>query len=361
MSRNALREICIFAHILLVYHMTNRKKTTLFLLLLGIIVATGLIIYSFFYARFSTSNDHAYIYIDRDDNIDSVYVKLEATASPSRIMMFKLLAKATEYDQNVKTGKYETGNGLTPAILINNLRNKIQVPVRLMVPSARTFERFVSQIAKAIEPDSAELLRCIQDSSQWTKYGHNQATISCIFIPNTYEVYWDITPEQFMNRMKKECDRFWNEDRLLKAQQQGLSVIEVMTLASIVDRETANDGEKPSIAGLYLNRLRKGMLLQADPTVIYALQQMGIRRVLKKHLKVDSPYNTYLYKGLPPGPICIPEVSSIEAVLNAEKNNYIYMCAKEDFSGTHNFASSYSQHLRNARKYTRALNQRGIK
>ena len=341
--------------------MRNHKKRLLFCLLLGIIFALGLTSYWIFYTKFSSSIDHAFVYIDKDDNIDSVYTKLEKVAQPQQMIGFKILAKTMEYEQAIKTGKYEVGDRLTTVELINNLRNKVQVPVRLMVPSARTMDKLAARLAKGIAPDSAELMQCFQDTALCAQFGHTVATISCIFIPNTYEVYWDITPEQLMKRMKKECDHFWNEERKEKAQQQGLTLLEVMTLASIVDRETANDGEKPSIAGLYLNRLRKGMLLQADPTVIYANQQFGLRRVRQKHLKIDSPYNTYVYKGLPPGPIAIPAIASIDAVLNAEKNNYLYMCAKEDFSGTHNFASSYAQHLRNARKYTRALNKRGIK
>ena len=361
MPRNALREICIFAYILLERIMGNHKKRLFIYLLLGLVAASGLISYWFFYTRFSSKLDHAYIYIDRDDNIDSIYHQLQRVGQPNQMIGFKILSRAMDYDENIKTGKYEVGNGLTTLDLVNNLRNKVQEPVRLIVPSSRTMGRLAAKLAKGIEPDSTELMQCFQDSALCAKFGYTTATVSCLFIPNTYEVYWDISPEQLMQRMKKERDRFWNEERQQKAKQQGLTILEVMTLASIVDRETANDGEKPSIAGLYLNRLRKGMLLQADPTVVYATQQLGLRRVLQKHLKIDSPYNTYIYKGLPPGPIAIPEISSIDAVLNPEKNNYIYMCAKEDFSGTHNFASSYAQHLRNARKYIKALNKRGIK
>lgn len=302
-----------------------------------------------------------YIYIDSDDDIDSIYTKINAHARPMQMAGFKMLTCITGYGEIVKTGKFEMGNGLSTLDVLRNLRNKHQVPVRLVVPSVRTLERLVAKLDNWIEPDSAALITYLRNDSICQTYGYTRETMSCLFIPNTYEVFWDITPEQLVKRMKKESDRFWTKERKEKAKTQGLTPNEAITLASIVDQETANNGEKPAIAGMYLNRLRKGMLLQADPTVKFALQQFALRRILHEHLMVDSPYNTYRYKGLPPGPIAIPAISSIEAVLNAEQNDYLYMCAKEDFSGTHNFAATYGEHLRNARKYTQALDKRGIK
>ncbi|MCD7816338.1 MAG: endolytic transglycosylase MltG, partial [Bacteroides sp.] len=191
--------------------------------------------------------------------------------------------------------------------------------------------------------------------------GYSTETLPCLFIPNTYEVYWTMTPEAFVKRMQKEHDRFWNEERKAKAQSIGLTPEEVATLASIVEEETANNAEKPMVAGLYINRLHADMPLQADPTVKFALQDFGLRRILHTHLETDSPYNTYKHTGLPPGPIRIPSIQGIESVLNYTRHNYLYMCAKEDFSGTHNFAATFSQHLANARKYQRELNRRKIK
>jgi UPF0755 protein len=185
--------------------------------------------------------------------------------------------------------------------------------------------------------------------------------MACIFIPETYEVYWTIGVEQLMERMKKESKFFWNAERTRKAKALGLTPDQVITIASIVDEETANNTEKPMIAGMYYNRYRKGMPLQADPTVKFALQDFEIKRIYNNMLDVDSPYNTYKNEGLPPGPIRIPSVAGIDAVLNLVKHNYLYMCAKEDFSGTHNFATTYDEHLKNAAKYSRALNARGIK
>ncbi|MEE1542020.1 MAG: endolytic transglycosylase MltG, partial [Paludibacteraceae bacterium] len=192
-------------------------------------------------------------------------------------------------------------------------------------------------------------------------YGLNRATAVSLFIPDTYEVYWNLSPTDLLDRMKKEHNIFWNEERTLKLNALGLSQAEVSTLASIVEEETSKKDEKPVVAGLYLNRLKRGIPLQADPTVKFALQNFGLRRIYKKHLEYDSPYNTYLYAGLPPGPIRIPSKESIDAVLNFTKHNYIYMCAKEDFSGYHNFASSLDEHNKNAAKYRNALNKKNIR
>ena len=182
----------------------------------------------------------------------------------------------------------------------------------------------------------------------------------CPFIPETYQVYWDISIEDFFARMKKEHNKFWNEDRRLKAKTIGMTPEEVCTLASIVEEETNNNDEKPMVAGLYINRLHTGMPLQADPTIKFALQDFSLRRITNQHLSIQSPYNTYLNTGLPPGPIRIPSPKGLDSVLNYVKHNYIYMCAKEDFSGTHNFASNYADHMVNARKYWKALNERKI-
>ena len=210
--------------------------------------------------------------------------------------------------------------------------------------------------------DSASLADILTDTAACAQLGYTRETVPALFIPNTYQVYWDISAEQLLERLQKENAAFWNaEQRTAKAKALGMSREEVVTLASIVDSETTNNPEKPRIAGLYLNRLKANMLLQSDPTVIFAVGDFTIRRVLRKHLDIDSPYNTYKYKGLPPGPIRIPSVVGIDAVLNHEAHNYLYMCAKEDFSGTHNFAATYAEHQQNARRYIRALDKRGIK
>lgn len=233
--------------------------------------------------------------------------------------------------------------------------------VMLTIPPVRTTPDLAGRLAKQIDADSIQLITAFSDSTLIDSLGFNAQTLPAMFIPNSYEVYEWITPKELLLRLKKEHDIFWTLKRQAQAKEQGLTPTEVMTLASIVEQETTYDAEKPTIAGLYLNRLKKGMLLQADPTVKYAVGDFTLKRILKQHLKCDSPYNTYMYKGLPPGPICIPSLASINAVLSPETHNYIYMCAKEDFSGTHNFALTLAEHNVNARKYAEALNKAGIR
>lgn len=232
--------------------------------------------------------------------------------------------------------------------------------VRLTIPTVRTVEDLAGRIGHVIDADSAEIMAVFGDSALIDSLGYDRQTLPALFIPNTYEVWQSESPLKLLLRLKREHDAFWTPQRLHQAEAQQLTPIEVMTLASIVEQETANDEERPMIAGMYLNRLRRDMPLQADPTVKFALQDFGLRRIMHEHLEVDSPYNTYKYPGLPPGPICIPSLASIKAVLSPASHNYIYMCAREDFSGTHNFAETYNEHLRNAHKYARALNEAGI-
>ena len=219
-------------------------------------------------------------------------------------------------------------------------------------------------LVKTSTPDVTLSNRVIMHTTYIVGYqedtGYTKATMPCLFIPETYQVYWDISIEDFFARMKKEHNKFWNEDRRLKAKTIGMTPEEVCTLASIVEEETNNNDEKPMVAGLYINRLHTGMPLQADPTIKFALQDFSLRRITNQHLSIQSPYNTYLNTGLPPGPIRIPSPKGLDSVLNYVKHNYIYMCAKEDFSGTHNFASNYADHMVNARKYWKALNERKI-
>jgi UPF0755 protein len=301
------------------------------------------------------------LYVDRDDNIDSVYHKLSATSANAKINKFKKVAKWADYGDAVKVGRYEIGKGTAVWTVVRNLRNGIQTPVMLPVTEVWTLEHLAAKLSKRLMADSAELIQTFTDTAMCSKYGVKPETMVCLFIPNTYEIYWNITPEKLLERMHEEFQRYWNDERLAKAKAKGLTPYEVMTVASIVYKETMKSEENPIVAGLYLNRLKKGMKLQACPTVKFALREFGLRRILNSHLQVESPYNTYKYEGLPPGPICIPSLNSIEAVLNAENHDYLYMCAKEDFSGTHNFASTGAEHEANARKYQKALNERGIK
>lgn len=293
------------------------------------------------------------IYIDRDDTPDSVRTKSDLG------WRWDVYSKVFNYHN--KTGRYRVLPEMSCLELYRQLRNGTQEPMNFVVPTSRTMEKLAAVLSQSLMVDSAEIATALTDSTYLSTRGYTTATIPALFIPNTYEVYWDISVDKLMERMERENSRFWTAERKAKAQACGLTHEQVATLASIVDEETANDAEKPMIAGLYLNRLRLGMLLQADPTVKFAVGDFTLRRILNKHLKVESPYNTYLYAGLPPGPIRIASIAGLDAVLNHAEHNYLYMCAKEDFSGTHNFAATLSEHYKNARRYVKALNERGIR
>jgi len=222
-------------------------------------------------------------------------------------------------------------------------------------------EQMAARLSTKIMIDSTEIIRALTSNETCEKLGYDTCTIACAFVPNTYEVYWDISVDKLLLRMVTEHEKFWNTERKQKAHTIGLEPNEVSTLASIIDEETANNDEKPMIAGMYLNRLKSGMPLQADPTVKFALKDFALKRIYHNHLEVESPYNTYKHTGLPPGPIKVASIKGIDAVLNRVNHHYLYMCAKEDFSGTHNFAVTYQEHLKNAARYTKALNERNIK
>lgn len=273
---------------------------------------------------------------------------------------FNWVAKRKKYSTSIKPGKYLLDKGLNSNEILNMLKSGHQQPVMVTFNNLRFFEELAGDIAKYIQPDSATLLALFKDPAIHEKFGFNQQTFQCMFIPNTYEFYWTATPDQFIERMAMEYKRFWNEERTIKAEELGLTKEEVLTIASIVQEETNKFSEMPTVAGLYLNRIKRGMPLQADPTVKFAVGNFRIRRVLNSHLAVDSPYNTYKYAGLPPGPINFPEIQSVEAVLNPAKTDYLYMCAREDFSGYHSFAKTLSAHNENARRYKAALDANKI-
>ncbi|MBQ9177191.1 MAG: endolytic transglycosylase MltG [Bacteroidaceae bacterium] len=302
-----------------------------------------------------------YIYIDTDDTIDSVYHKVESTDADVSMTAMRWLTSYTHYDSRIRPGRYEVSTELNTLQLFRNLRNHHSQPISLVVPSVRTVNQLAGRLARQLMIDSVTIALQFNNPDVWQQQGYTRETFPALFIPDTYEVYWETDAERLIERLAQVNREFWTSDRLKKAKDIGLTTNEVVTLASIVDSETANNGEKARIAGLYMNRLHRGILLQSDPTVIFAVGDFSIRRVLNVHLQTTSPYNTYRVKGLPPGPIRIPSKAGIDAVLNYERNDYLYMCAKEDFSGTHNFAVSYAEHTANARRYIQALNARGIK
>lgn len=327
----------------------------------GIAAALLLAAILLLFLPFSSKTDRSYVYIDEDDNIDSVYAKIETAVAPRQMLALKVLTVCSGYASRIRPGRYGLQSSDGTLRIFRTLKNGQQSPLQLTIPPVRTMTQLAAKLGKVLKADSASLAAAFTDEALCRKFGLDTNTLACIFLANTYEVYWDISPEKLVSRMDRESRHFWTDERRQAAEDAGLTTQEVVTLASIVDQETANDAEKPQVAGMYLNRLRTGMKLQADPTVKFALKQFGLKRILHEHLAVDSPYNTYKHEGLPPGPICIPSLSSIEAVLNYARHDYIYMCAKEDFSGTHNFAATYEEHLKNARRYADALDAKGIK
>jgi len=337
----------------------NSKKN-LYPAAVGIVLILGLIIYFLFAPVSALENTH-YIYIDDDDTQDSVFAKLEPVASIVGNTGLKTLLRHGGYGDKIRTGRYAIEPGEGAITVYRRLKNGQQSSLNLTIPESRTMDRLAAVLSKRLMLDSATIASALLSEETCEKYGYDTCTIAALFVPNTYDIYWNTSLDGLLERMKKEHDRFWNVERTTKASFHGLTPNEVATLASIIDEETANNGEKPMIAGMYLNRLKKQMPLQADPTVKFALRQFGLKRIYNEHLKTKSPYNTYQNTGLPPGPIKVASIQGIDAVLNAVKHDYLYMCAKEDFSGTHNFAKTYQEHLQNAAKYTKALNERGIK
>lgn len=303
----------------------------------------------------------AYIYIDQDDTADSVAVKVQKYGQPKTMTGYDIMCKLKKYGDHPRTGRYAINPNSCMYDFVRQLANGIQTPVKLTVHESRTVDALIGRMAKQLMIDSTAISNVLYSDNFIESLGYDKHTLPCMFIPNTYEVYWNITPEKLLQRLQKEKENFWNDTRRSKAVAAGLTIEQVATLASIVESESNYGPEKPTIAGLYLNRLHKGMKLQSDPTVIFALQDFTIRRVTLAMLTHESPYNTYVHEGLPPGPIRIPSTEGLDAVLNYEKSDYIYMCAKEDFSGSHNFTSSLTEHNNNARRYQQALNQRGIK
>lgn len=324
-------------------------------------IIVGLRGYQLYMYVFKENAQTDYILIIPDEtSYQQVYSKLKADDVLENYKAFRWVAKKKNYTENVKPGRYLIKRGMNTNEIVNMLVGGLQEPVDVTFNNVRFNEDLAGKVSKYLQADSVEILNLFQDSALIKEYGFTPETFRAMFIPNTYEFYWTTTAREFADRMKKEFDRFWNEERRQKAAALNLTPAEVTTLASIVQAETAKKDERRRVAGLYVNRLKKGMLLQADPTVKYAAGDFSLRRVLNKHLEIDSPYNTYKYAGLPPGPISFPETSSIEAVLNYEDHDYLYMAAKEDFSGYHNFSRTLSEHNRNAAKYRRALNERKI-
>jgi UPF0755 protein len=343
---------------LMLFPRINKWFIVIFLVVLTVVGLRAFQLYRYIFdANILTPGS---IIIPKNATYEQVIDSLKKHQIIANYKAFEWVAKRKKYAESIKPGKYLLDKGLNTNEILNMLRSGNQHPVQVTFNNLRFISELAGAVSKYIEPDSLELLKKFTDPATFEKYGFTESTFHCMFIPNTYEFYWTTTADQFLERMSMEYKRFWNEERRKKATNLGLTPEEVMTVASIVQEESNKKDEKPIIAGLYMNRIKRGMPLQADPTVKFALGNFRIKRVLKSHLEIDSPYNTYKYAGLPPGPINFPEISSIDAVLNATKTPYIFMCARQDFSGYHNFSKNLSGHLENARKYKAALDSMEI-
>jgi UPF0755 protein len=319
----------------------------------------GLKFYKTYFAP-NTTGKEKYLYVRTGYKIDDLYQEIRLRDMMTDISSFTAAAGKMGLQGALKPGRYKLVKGMNNRAIINMLKAGNQDPVMLKFQNIRKKENFAAFLSRNLEPDSLTFINLLDSAALIEKYGFTEDNSYVMFIPNTYEMYWNISAPDFFERMHNEYNKFWNGDRKRKAAALNLTPVQVSILASIVDAEALYDKEMPIIAGLYLNRLNKGILLQADPTVIYANDDFTVKRVTNALLSVQSPYNTYKYAGLPPGPIMMPSINAINAVLNRDNNDYIYMCAKEDFSGYHNFAVTVQDHERNAKKYRDALNKRNI-
>ena len=344
----------------------NLKKI---LTIIAVAVISVLLVYGFILMRqiFSANTKFAekelYVYIPTDSKYEDV--KKIIAPYVENLDRFETVANKRDYPKNVKPGRFLFTKGMNSYDLVKTLR--LNAPVNLAFNNQERLENFAGRVGSQIEADSLSLLKSFKDSIFLKENGFNEENVLAMFIPNTYELYWNTSADKFRDKMIKEYRNFWNKERVAKAAKQGLTPIEATILASIVHKESVKKDERPRIAGVYLNRLRAQMPLQADPTVIYAIKKKSndfdqvIKRVFYNDLTMSSPYNTYMNIGLPPGPIAMPDITALEAVLNPEKNNYIYFCASVDRFGYHEFAATLEEHNKNAKKYSDWINSQGVK
>jgi UPF0755 protein len=344
--------------------MTRKTKNIILGAVAGVILIGAIAIGSVLYvAKADAVLVEGSLFVPRNSDFHALVDSLRVGERIRFEKPFRLYAGRIGLADKVKPGHYVLKKGMNIIEVARMLNLGQQTPVRVVVTPARLPAQLARRVATQIEADSAALHSVMRDPAVLAKYGYaSELELFAMFIPNTYEMWWTTTPPEFVARMHTEYNRFWNADRLAKLAKSPLRTrMEVITLASIIYEETRKTDEMPRMAGTYLNRLRSGMPLQADPTVKYAVGDFTLRRILNKHLRTPSPYNTYLNRGLPPTPICMPSIAAIDAVLGAESNNYLYFCARADFSGYHDFAATYSEHLRNARRYAAELNKRDIR
>lgn len=342
------------------------KKILWAIAIIGLVVA-GIFAYYIYAAMLAPNtkfnNDEAYIYVKSTDSYNDVREQLKPLLED--IDKFDILAEQKKYTSNLKPGKYAIKKGMSNNDIINSIRSN-NIPVKVSFNNQNSLEKLAGRIANQIEADSLSLVNAMTDSAFFRDNDFKTETALGMYLPNSYELYWNTTAEDFRDRMLKEYKRFWNDKRIAKAHEIGLSQDQVIALASIVYEESKERSEQPRIAGVYMNRLRIGMPLQADPTLKFAAYQLPkykntvIKRVLNVHKDIESPYNTYKKRGLPPGLIAMPDISAIDAVLNYEKHKYLYFAADPKRFGYHKFAKTLAQHNVNARAYQRYLSSQGI-
>lgn len=317
----------------------------------------------FYYLRFfgpNVTDKQEYLYIKTGSTLDDVYRSITQQGIVKDTTSFLQSAQSMKFVK-VKPGKYRLKSGMSNRNLINMLKSGNQEPVTLAFHNIRLKDQFAGFVSKKIEADSVSVLRLLDSAKFAEQHGFTTDNIYTVFIPNSYQLYWNTSADKLFDKMYANYQKFWTPERKQKAAALKLTPQEVSVLASIVDAEALRDDEMPTIAGLYLNRLNKGMKLQSDPTVIFSVNDYTIKRVLYRDLLTNSPYNTYMYKGLPPGPIMMPSINAINSVLDNKKTDYLYMCAKADFSGNHAFATNEAEHKVNAKAFQQALNDRNIK
>lgn len=343
------------------------KKVLWAAALLGLLIF-GFIAYQIYSAIFSPNtqfnNDEAFVYIPSDATFSEVKSNLDPLLKD--ISTFEAVAERKGYVVNVKGGKFSIRKGMNNNDIINSLRSN-NIPVKVSFNNQESLGALAGRISEQIEADSLSLLQAFNDREFLSESNFNNDSKLGMYIPNTYEFFWNTSAESFRDRMLKEHQRFWSKNRLEKAKKLNLSPSQVTSLAAIVQKETVKAEERPRVAGVYLNRIKKGILLQADPTVIFAIKKETgnydtiIKRVLYRDLEMDSPYNTYKYSGIPPGPITMPDIASVEAVLNSEKHDYLYFVADVSNFGYHMFAKSLAQHNRNKQQYIRWLDSQKVR
>ena len=339
------------------------KRGALYLILILILAAIGstiLFLRAIRNLSVKDGNNVVSLYIPTGSNYEQAFDTINSKIIIRNRRVFNWLAERKKYTISVKSGHYILSGDMSYLNIINILRSGSQTPVKVTFNNIRTLYDLAGKIGNQIEADSSKIISFLLDDDNYKKDGFTRENVISAFIPNTYELYWNTTASGFYTRMLREYSRFWNDERLSKAGEKNLTRTEVAILASIIDDEVSKADEKPRIAGVYLNRIKRGMLLEACPTIKFAMNDFTITRVLKKHLQVDSPYNTYKHKGFPPGPIGCPTIEGLDAVLNAEKHDYLFFAAKADFSGFHNFSKTLAEHNRYAVIYQKELDKRKI-